>query len=180
MSCGHFEMYTRMILFYPGNCYFLPILSALWFCTLGLPSMVKASSVYVSGISIVSNAEWMDSALRTKAGPASPCRNHIRTLLIMKGTQERYRGYWGWIDYISLYISTESSKNEKLKYKGNVAPWVRHPLRFYVLHFPSHFVNLWCLHLLHPFHLSLDYISLSSWLVLLRPMAHRVYFSSLQ
>lgn len=111
---------------------------------------------------------------------ASPCRNHIRTLLILKGMQERYRGYWGWIDYISLYISTESSKNEKLKYKGNVAPWVRHPLRFYVLHFPSHFVNLWCLHLLHPFHLSLDYISLSSWLVLLRPMAHHVYFSSLQ
>lgn len=82
--------------------------------------------------------------------------------------------------YFILYTYTESSKNEKLEYKGNVAPWIRHPLRFCVLHFPSHLVNIWCLHLLHPFHLSLDYISLSSWLVLLRSMAHSAYFGFLQ
>lgn len=117
-----------MILFYPWNCYFLPILSALWFCTLGLPTMFKASPISISDVGIACNAEWVDSSIKAKAGPAASFHSPVCTLLIMKGTQERYMGNWGWVDYISLYTYTESSKNEKLEYKGNMAPWGKIPI----------------------------------------------------
>lgn len=77
------------------NCYFLPILLAVWFYNPWTPHHVPG---FLQGASLALAFPAMPSEWILPQGerlvPAPPFHSHKYTLLIMKGMQERFRGSW--------------------------------------------------------------------------------------